>query len=48
MKKFDQKMLKDKIKPAAALRAAQIEIFNSQEYSKPDYWATFTMQGEWP
>jgi CHAT domain-containing protein len=47
MQKFYQKMLKDGLKPAAALRQAQIEMFKDEEFSKPDYWAAFTLQGEW-
>ncbi|MBD2447553.1 CHAT domain-containing protein [Nostoc sp. FACHB-152] len=47
MKLFYEKMLKAKLKPAAALRAAQIEIWRSQKYTAPYYWAAFTLQGEW-
>jgi len=47
MKNFYQKMLQDGLKPAAALRAAQIEMSQSQNYSAPYYWAAFTLQGEW-
>ncbi|MBD2296232.1 tetratricopeptide repeat protein [Anabaena sphaerica FACHB-251] len=47
MQKFYQKMLKDGLKPAAALRQAQIEMFKNEKFSKPDYWAAFTLQGEW-
>ncbi|TAF02369.1 MAG: CHAT domain-containing protein, partial [Nostocales cyanobacterium] len=47
MGKFYQKMLKEGLKPAAALRQAQIEMFNSDDFSKADYWAAFTFQGEW-
>jgi CHAT domain-containing protein len=36
-----------KITPAAALRAAQLEISKDQKYSNPYYWAGFTLQGEW-
>ena len=47
MSKFYEKMLKQNLKPAAALRQAQIEMFNDKEFSKPDFWAAFTVQGEW-
>ncbi|BAT55665.1 TPR domain protein [Nostoc sp. NIES-3756] len=44
---FYKKMLKEGFKPAAALRAAQLEIWRNQKYAAPYYWAAFTMQGEW-
>ncbi|BCL35692.1 CHAT domain-containing tetratricopeptide repeat protein [Nostoc sp. MS1] len=44
---FYKKMLKEGLKPAAALRAAQLEIWRNQKYAAPYYWAAFTMQGEW-
>ncbi|WP_375494227.1 CHAT domain-containing protein, partial [uncultured Nostoc sp.] len=47
MKVFYKKMLQEKLKPAAALRTAQIEIWRTQKYSAPYYWAAFTLQGEW-
>ncbi|WP_341528676.1 CHAT domain-containing protein [Nostoc sp. UHCC 0302] len=47
MKVFYNKMLKAGLKPAAALRAAQLEIWRTQEYAAPYYWAAFTLQGEW-
>ncbi|BAY61416.1 TPR repeat-containing protein [Calothrix brevissima NIES-22] len=47
MTKFYTKMLKDKLKPAAALRAAQLEMWQNPQYSDPYFWAAFTLQGEW-
>jgi CHAT domain-containing protein len=47
MAKFYQKMLKGGLKPAAALREAQIEMLRDKQFSKPDYWAAFTVQGDW-
>lgn len=47
MQKFYQKMLKEGLKPAAALREAQIEMLQDERFSNPDYWAAFTLQGEW-
>jgi CHAT domain-containing protein len=44
---FYNKMLKAGLKPAAALQAAQLEIWRTQEYAAPYYWAAFTLQGEW-
>ncbi|MEG3844373.1 CHAT domain-containing protein, partial [Microcoleus sp. herbarium14] len=47
MQKFYQKMLQQKLAPAAALRAAQMEMMESKEWKSPYYWAAFTLQGEW-
>ncbi|NEU74237.1 tetratricopeptide repeat protein [Hassallia byssoidea VB512170] len=47
MTKFYQKMLQDKLKPAAALRQAQIEMLKNENFAAPYYWAAFTLQGEW-
>jgi CHAT domain-containing protein len=40
-------MLKNKKTPAAALRAAQIEMLRVKQWQSPYYWAAFVMQGEW-
>ena len=40
-------MLVDKLSPVEALRAAQIEMLSSEEWQDPEYWAAFTLQGEW-
>ncbi|BAT53056.1 TPR domain protein [Nostoc sp. NIES-3756] len=47
MQSFYKKMLQDGLKPTTALRAAQMEMWQSQNYSEPYYWAAFTLQGEW-
>ncbi|MDF5733269.1 MAG: CHAT domain-containing protein [Rhizonema sp. PD38] len=49
MTKFYTKMLKDNLRPVAALRAAQLEMWRSPnpKYSQTDVWAAFTLQGEW-
>jgi CHAT domain-containing protein len=48
MKKFYTNILKKKLTPAAALRAAQLEMSTSKgKYADPYYWAGFTLQGEW-
>ena len=47
MQKFYQKMLQQKLAPAAALRAAQIEMMQQEKWKSPYYWAAFTLQGEW-
>jgi CHAT domain-containing protein len=40
-------MLRTKKTPAAALRAAQIEMLRSAQWQSPYYWAAFVMHGEW-
>jgi CHAT domain-containing protein len=47
MTKFYRKMLVEGQRPAAALRAAQIEMWRTPQWSAPYYWAAFTLQGEW-
>lgn len=40
-------MLRSNKTPAAALRAAQIEMQRAGQWQAPYYWAAFVMQGEW-
>ncbi|UNU20308.1 CHAT domain-containing protein [Microcoleus vaginatus PCC 9802] len=47
MQKFYQKMQQQKLAPAAALRAAQMEMMQEEKWKSPYYWAAFTLQGEW-
>jgi CHAT domain-containing protein/tetratricopeptide (TPR) repeat protein len=47
MTRFYEKMFKDKLKPAAALRAAQVSMWREKRWAAPYYWAGFTLQGEW-
>ena len=47
MTRFYKKMLQDKLAPAAALRAAQIEVLQLSQWQSPYYWAAFGLQGEW-
>jgi len=47
MKLFYQRMLRDGLRPAAALRRAQIDIQKLPRWAAPYYWAGFTLQGEW-
>lgn len=46
MKRFYQKMLKERMTPAAALRAAQSSMSSHNQWSHPYYWAGFILQGE--
>ncbi len=47
MTRFYKGMLTGGLRPAAALRQAQISIWKEQRWARPYYWAAFTMQGEW-
>ena len=47
MVRFYQGMLKEGMRPAAALRAAQVGLMNDKRWASPYYWAPFTLQGEW-
>ena len=47
MAKFYQKMLKGNERPAAALRAAQVEMSRQKQWQAPYHWAAFVLQGEW-
>jgi CHAT domain-containing protein/tetratricopeptide (TPR) repeat protein len=47
MKRFYQNMLQKNMRPAAALRTAQLEMFQSKRWSSPYHWAAFVLQGEW-
>jgi CHAT domain-containing protein len=47
MKRFYQNMLQEKLPPAAALRAAQIEMLKRRHWQSPYYWGAFVLQGEW-
>ena len=40
-------MLRSNMTPAAALRAAQIEMLRTRQWQSPYFWAAFVMQGEW-
>ncbi len=47
MGSFYTKMLQQNLRPAEALRSAQLEMFRSRSWMAPYYWAAFTLQGEW-
>lgn len=47
MSQFYEQMLKEGKRPAEALRATQLQMWNSGEFKNPYYWAAFTLQGEW-
>jgi CHAT domain-containing protein/tetratricopeptide (TPR) repeat protein len=47
MRRFYQKMLKEGLRPAAALRSAQLLMLKDRQWQVPYYWAGFLIQGEW-
>jgi CHAT domain-containing protein/tetratricopeptide (TPR) repeat protein len=47
MRHFYLGVLKQGLRPAAALRAAQIAIRREKRWASPYYWAAFTLQGDW-
>jgi CHAT domain-containing protein/Flp pilus assembly protein TadD len=47
MNRFYYGMLRKGLTPAAALRAAQIEMWQEKRWSDPYYWAAFVLQGDW-
>jgi CHAT domain-containing protein/uncharacterized protein HemY len=48
MKRFYQGLLgPERLRPAAALRQAQLSIRNQKQWRAPYYWAAFVLQGEW-
>jgi CHAT domain-containing protein len=47
MKRFYRGMLADGLRPAAALRAAQVSMWKEKQWQPPYYWAGFVLQGEW-
>ncbi len=36
-----------RLRPAAALRAAQVQMWKQMRWRFPYFWAAFTLQGEW-
>lgn len=47
MKRFYAGMFVKKLRPAAALREAQVEMWKQPRWSSSYYWAAFVLQGEW-
>jgi CHAT domain-containing protein/Tfp pilus assembly protein PilF len=47
MKRFYEGMFVQKLPPSAALKAAQVSMWNDKRWRSPYYWAAFTLQGEW-
>ncbi len=48
MKRFYQGLLgPERLRPAGALRQAQLSIWEQKRWRAPYYWAAFVLQGEW-
>jgi CHAT domain-containing protein len=47
MANFYRAMEKEKLPPAAALRSAQVALWNQRRWSSPYFWASFQIQGDW-
>jgi CHAT domain-containing protein len=47
MRHFYRHMLRGGLPPAAALRQAQIALWQDTEWRAPYFWAAFVIQGEW-
>ncbi|WP_369116480.1 CHAT domain-containing protein [Crocosphaera watsonii] len=47
MRRFYRLMLEENLTPVQALKAAQLEMQQTEKWSDPYYWAAFTLQGEW-
>jgi CHAT domain-containing protein len=47
MKRFYEGMLGKELRPAAALRAAQISMWKDKRWAEAYSWGAFTVQGEW-
>ncbi len=47
MKVFYKEIFREGVAPAAALRKAQIAMWQQEQWRAPFYWAAFVLQGEW-
>lgn len=47
MARFYRGMLETGLQPGAALRIAQVSMFNEPRWRAPYYWAAFILQGDW-
>jgi CHAT domain-containing protein len=47
MDRFYDSLLSKRMSGAAALRSAQISMWQDKRWREPRYWAAFTLQGEW-
>ena len=47
MRRFYKGMLREGLPPPAALRRAQVSLWQERSWQAPSYWAGFALQGEW-
>jgi CHAT domain-containing protein/Tfp pilus assembly protein PilF len=47
MTRFYRNMLKERMRPSEALRAAQISMLTEKQWRAPSDWAGFVIQGDW-
>ncbi|MGB7444460.1 MAG: CHAT domain-containing protein [Coleofasciculaceae cyanobacterium] len=47
MEKYYHKILQEGLTCVAAMRSAQVEMWQSQQWNSPYYWSAFVVQGEW-
>ena len=45
MASFYEKMVKERLSPAAALRSAKLDMLRSKEHAHPFHWAAFVLWG---
>jgi CHAT domain-containing protein len=47
MQRFYEGLLRQRLRPVAALRRAQLEMAKHEDWHDPYFWAAFTLQGDW-
>ncbi|MCG8434789.1 MAG: CHAT domain-containing protein, partial [Gammaproteobacteria bacterium] len=47
MTRFYELMLKEKLRPSAALQGAKLYMLKETRYKNPHFWAPFIIQGDW-
>jgi CHAT domain-containing protein len=47
MTRFYEGMQREGLRPAAALRRAQLSVASQRRWADPYYWAAFELQGDW-
>jgi CHAT domain-containing protein/Tfp pilus assembly protein PilF len=47
MERFYSALYRDGLRPSAALRRAQVEMWSRHTWRDPYFWAAFTLQGDW-
>jgi CHAT domain-containing protein len=47
MSEFYEQMFVNNLKPAAALREAQLKVSKVKRWQSPYYWSGFFLQGDW-